>query len=1123
MRNTILQTTSRWQAVYWAVLVFASLPLLDARGADPAPSQAVNIDELRHIPVFHKGRIQPFDTFANIIMAEVCDRPKKRNVTLGLTPYLDDKQLADKKYAAAVELFPGGASRSWDGAELVYSWLVEQEKWEDVPFIYAPHPALRKVLGVPVKHMQFKYVSPRQVLESEGLRKRIEEMAARQEKARQENMAPASSPTNMTASLSDEQLAAFSKARRLATIGGLLLLIALIAGFIQLGRWRSAASNSSISQPLSICLGSLILGSCFLGWSYFGHSEIPWQTVVGLKPISSTESEATDRSFEPTALDEQIQKLIDRYQVYRTISFDARKPLALGQFKTAGSREDFLRKASLVARLLQETSSEGRDFHNMLTVFAEQGKGEMKLACQATLQSFQAVILIAEQLNRSRQATETGPIETDLPVTGIPLSQATEATEQFVQATENLDSHFQTEKLDLTKQFGEMSTQQQEGLSKIFREMISKSKELKRLARETQVALYSSSHQNRSKGFKSFQSPMVMPALDAAALDKNRDIRNSSQPWLSLQALLYSDSVLERYPQTEVKNIRSAWKSTADHYRNRNNQSRSKDFSAAQRKLSASLAALGKSVEGPRKKLIDQELESHQRDDDMMAYTQYPVSDKSMRRLGIEVNYNRINPFKKSFMFCLLALTIFSLAFGSRRNKIFMLGIAVCIGTLLWTAYGFYLRIMITGWAPVTNMYETVIWVPFATLAFAIWFLLWPLTQAGARNAWRLTAIPGSWEAKPLNESQQHQLAPGNWQLVGAISSLLRLGIMAGLFYFLTMMPLGDGGRPYFNIIPDMGASQGHGAGLANTLGVWLVGLACVLASIWVLPRLILATPMSLALVPLSRLQNESLGKQVEEVYQRKSFALAGTTLASVCFLLACMAPNDALDENISALQPVLRTNFWLTIHVLCIVSSYAAGALALGLGNVALFHYLFGKYRTVGTVSQASDNDNDADSDSEATPAPVTRTRAPEACASLASYAYKAIQVAVLLLAAGTILGGLWADVSWGRFWGWDPKEVWALISLLVYLAILHGRYAGWFSNFGLIFGTVLGATMIVMSWYGVNFVLQLLSTSGEVGLHSYGTGAGGLEYVAGFVIANWVFLAAATVQYRVKTRNSA
>ena len=57
---------------------------------------------------------------------------------------------------------------------------------------------------------------------------------------------------------------------------------------------------------------------------------------------------------------------------------------------------------------------------------------------------------------------------------------------------------------------------------------------------------------------------------------------------------------------------------------------------------------------------------------------------------------------------------------------------------------------------------------------------------------------------------------------------------------------------------------------------------------------------------------------------------------------------------------------------------------------------------------------------------------------------------------AAGTILGGVWADYSWGRFWGWDPKEVWALIALLLYLAVLHGRYAGWLKGFGFAATTV-------------------------------------------------------------------
>jgi ABC-type transport system involved in cytochrome c biogenesis permease subunit len=98
-----------------------------------------------------------------------------------------------------------------------------------------------------------------------------------------------------------------------------------------------------------------------------------------------------------------------------------------------------------------------------------------------------------------------------------------------------------------------------------------------------------------------------------------------------------------------------------------------------------------------------------------------------------------------------------------------------------------------------------------------------------------------------------------------------------------------------------------------------------------------------------------------------------------------------------------------------------------------------------------------------------------------LSNYIYRTIQVGVLLIAAGTILGGLWADVSWGRFWGWDPKEVWALITLLIYLIPLHGRFAGWVNTFGLVCASVVCFLSVVMAWYGVNFYLG-------VGLHSYG-----------------------------------
>ncbi len=118
--------------------------------------------------------------------------------------------------------------------------------------------------------------------------------------------------------------------------------------------------------------------------------------------------------------------------------------------------------------------------------------------------------------------------------------------------------------------------------------------------------------------------------------------------------------------------------------------------------------------------------------------------------------------------------------------------------------------------------------------------------------------------------------------------------------------------------------------------------------------------------------------------------------------------------------------------------------------------------------------------------------------------------------MAAGTILGALWADVAWGRFWGWDAKEVWALVSLLVYMVVLHGRYAGWSGNFGLAVGSVLGATAILMAWYGVNFFLGS-------GLHSYASGAGGQWEVGTAVFINWIFILAATIRYRLETTTAA
>ena len=160
---------------------------------------------------------------------------------------------------------------------------------------------------------------------------------------------------------------------------------------------------------------------------------------------------------------------------------------------------------------------------------------------------------------------------------------------------------------------------------------------------------------------------------------------------------------------------------------------------------------------------------------------------------------------------------------------------------------------------------------------------------------------------------------------------------------------------------------------------------------------------------------------------------------------------------------------------------SYAAFALALGIGHIAL-----GK---------------------------VIRGKKPEA--PLYNYLYRTLQVGVLLLATGTILGGVWANYSWGRFWDWDPKETWALITLLGYLFVLHGRIAGKWAGFGLAVGAVLAFQGVLMAWYGVNFVLG-------VGLHSYGFGTGGFGWALLFVATEISFVLLAVVRMTQSSRRT-
>ncbi len=208
----------------------------------------------------------------------------------------------------------------------------------------------------------------------------------------------------------------------------------------------------------------------------------------------------------------------------------------------------------------------------------------------------------------------------------------------------------------------------------------------------------------------------------------------------------------------------------------------------------------------------------------------------------------------------------------------------------------------------------------------------------------------------------------------------------------------------------------------------------------------------------------------IEYLYRWRFVLLAGALVGAFCLALADMAPL-ILDPSLQPLEPVLRNNFWLLIHVLTITISYAAFFLAFALGDIGLIYFLKGE----------SENK--------------------EKIKAITLATYRSIQIGVALLTPGIILGGVWADYSWGRFWGWDPKETWALIVLLGYLAVLHGRLVGLLRDFGMIVASVISFTTVIMAWYGVNFILG-------AGLHSYGFGAGGVEYVAVFVAIHLLFV---------------
>jgi cytochrome c-type biogenesis protein CcsB len=189
-------------------------------------------------------------------------------------------------------------------------------------------------------------------------------------------------------------------------------------------------------------------------------------------------------------------------------------------------------------------------------------------------------------------------------------------------------------------------------------------------------------------------------------------------------------------------------------------------------------------------------------------------------------------------------------------------------------------------------------------------------------------------------------------------------------------------------------------------------------------------------------------------VFFRKSLlALSASVIVAGIFMFT--AHLSHIDPQITNLVPVLKS-YWLTIHVSILTGSYGFLGLGAILGFMAMLLFIFRSPQ---------------------------RKNIDETIKHITTINEVALTIGLVALTIGNFLGGVWANESWGRYWGWDPKETWAYVSIVVYVLVLHLRLIKGFNTaFVFSVASLLAFSTILMTYFGVNFYLS--------GMHSYATG---------------------------------
>ena len=213
------------------------------------------------------------------------------------------------------------------------------------------------------------------------------------------------------------------------------------------------------------------------------------------------------------------------------------------------------------------------------------------------------------------------------------------------------------------------------------------------------------------------------------------------------------------------------------------------------------------------------------------------------------------------------------------------------------------------------------------------------------------------------------------------------------------------------------------------------------------------------------------------ERFTRNGIGAAMASLVGFCTLI--VAHHLAMSgDTLEMMRAVLDSNFWLATHVVVITFGYSAMFLA---GALAIF------YGVLGVFGNRFDN---------------------KSARTLSGMVYGIICFGTLFSLVGTILGGIWADQSWGRFWGWDPKENGALMIVIMGAIYLHARWGGICKDRGLMALAIAGNVITAWSWFGTNLL--------GVGLHSYGFTDSGFYWLIAFLISQLVFIGLVLLPWR-------